>query len=319
MKRLAILDDYEHAAMEAADWSPLDGVVDITVFDEHIDAEDALAARLDDFEIVFLMRERTPFPASLLARLPRLELIITSGMRNFSIDLDAAKANGVTVTGTPILPYPAAEHTWALMLALAKNIARGDRGMRNGAWTDTLAIGLKGKTLGVVGLGKLGSQVARVGLAFGMQVIAWSQNLARKRCEEVGVSYATREELFTNSDFVTIHLHVGERNRGLVTAEDFERMKPEAYLINTSRGPIVVENDLIDALQRGRIAGAGLDVYDIEPLPAEHALRRAPNTVLTPHQGYVTIENYRGFYATAIQNILAWLDGQAINVVSRSA
>ena len=303
--------------MAATDWSPLEDAVDITVFDEHIDAEDALAVRLDTFEIVFLMRERTSFPASLLARLPKLELIITSGMRNFSIDMDAAEANGVTVTGTPILPYPAAEHTWALMLALAKNVVRGDHSMRHGAWTDTLAVGFKGKTLGVIGLGKLGSQVARVGLAFGMQVLAWSQNLTRERCEEVGVSYATREELFANSDFVTIHLHVGERNRGLVTAEDFARMQPQAYLINTSRGPIVVENDLIDALKRGRIAGAGLDVYDIEPLPAEHALRSLPNTVLTPHQGYVTVENYRDFYATAIENVLAWLDGQAINVISR--
>lgn len=316
MKKVAILDDYEHAAANMVDASSLASDVEVAVFEDHIDDEDALVDRLVDFEAVFLMRERTPMPASLIARLPNLELIITSGMRNFSIDMDAARERGITVSGTPILPYPAAEHTWALILALAKRVARGDSAMRRGEWTQELAVGLKDKTLGVVGLGRLGSQVAAIGLAFGMQVIAWSQNLTRTRCAEVGVAYASRERLFGNADFVTIHLHVGERNHGLVTAQDFARMKPEAYLINTSRGPIVVEGALIAALESGQIAGAGLDVYDVEPLPADHALRKLANTVITPHQGYVTLENYRDFYATAIKNIRAWLDGQAINVLN---
>ena len=221
MKRLAILDDYELAAVRLADWSVLERDVELTIFADHLDDEDALVERLHEFEIVFLMRERTPMPASLIARLPKLELLITSGMRNFSIDLEAAREHGVVVSGTPILPYPAAEHTWALILALAKRVAQGDSAMRRGEWTQELAVGLKGKTLGVIGLGRLGSQVAAVGLAFGMHVIAWSRNLTHERCEEVGVDYATREQLFAESDFVTIHLHVGERNRGLVGADDF--------------------------------------------------------------------------------------------------
>lgn len=315
MKKLAILDDYERAALGMADWSRLPDAVELTVFNDHIEGEDALVERLAAFELVFLMRERTPFPGALIERLPKLELIVTSGMRNFSIDLDAARARGVTVTGTPILPYPAAEHTWALILALAKRIPVCDAGVRAGGWTEGLNLGLNGKTLGVIGLGKLGSQVARVGQAFGMNVIAWSRNLTRERCEEVGVAYASREGLFETSDFVTIHLHVGERNRGLVTAADFERMKPEAYLINTSRGPIVDEAALVTALERGRIAGAGLDVYDVEPLPGDHPLRKLPNTVVTPHQGYVTLENYRQFYAAAVENILAHLAGRPINVL----
>lgn len=313
MKKLAILDDFERAALAMTDWSGLAERVDVAVFDDHLDDEDALVERLHDFELVFLMRERTPFPAALIERLPKLELIVTSGMRNFSIDLDAARERGVVVTGTPILPYPAAEHTWALILALAKRIPASDATMRAGGWTEALNLGLNGKTLGVVGLGKLGSQVARVGQAFGMRVIAWSRNLTPERCAEVGVEYAARERLFESADFVTIHLHVGERNRGLVTAEDFARMKPEAFLINTSRGPIVDETALVTALERGTIAGAGLDVYDVEPLPADHPLRGFPNTVVTPHQGYVTLENYRQFYATAVENILAFLAGSPIH------
>lgn len=315
MKKLAILDDYEHAALAMTDWSPLGDDVDLTAFHEPLGDVDALVERLGEFELVFLMRERTPFPASLIERLPKLELIVTSGMRNFSIDVDAARARGIVVSGTPILPYPAAEHTWALLLALAKRIPSCDAQMRAGGWTSGLNLGLQGKTLGIVGLGKLGTQVARVGQAFGMHVIAWSRNLTPERCEEAGVAYATREMLFESADFVTIHLHVGERNRGLVTAADFERMKPEAFLINTSRGPIVDEAALIAALRRGQIAGAGLDVYDIEPLPADHPLRSLPNTVVTPHQGYVTLENYREFYAAAVHNVRAYLAGKPINLL----
>lgn len=315
MKKLAILDDYEHAALALADWSPLGDDVDLTAFHEPIGNIDALAEKLGDFELVFLMRERTPFPAALIERLPKLELIVTSGMRNFSIDVEAARARGVVVAGTPILPYPAAEHAWALILALAKRIPSCDSEVRAGGWTSGLNLGLKGKTLGVVGLGKLGSQVARVGQAFGMNVIAWSQNLTPERCAEVGVIHVTREALFATADFVTIHLHVGERNRGLVTAADFELMKPEAFLVNTSRGPIVDEADLVAALRRGQIAGAGLDVFDVEPLPADHPLRTLPNTVVTPHTGYVTLENYREFYASTVENIRAYLIGKPINLL----
>jgi phosphoglycerate dehydrogenase-like enzyme len=313
MKHLAILDDWEHAAHRMTDWSPLDGRVTTTTFHDHLDSEDALAARLEPFEIIWLMRERTPFPRSLLERLPKLEHLLTSGMRNFSIDVAAARARGVVVTGTPILPYPAAEHTWALLLALAKRIPDDDRAVRAGGWGHDLNVGLNGKTLGVVGLGKLGSQVAKVGLAFGMRVIAWSQNLTPERCAEVGVEHVTKSALFHSADFVTIHLHVGERNRGVVGAAELGAMKPTAYLVNTSRGPLVDEAALIAALTEGTIAGAGLDVFDREPLPANHALRELSNTVLTPHQGYVHAENYRRFFTTAVTNVRAWLDGDIVN------
>jgi phosphoglycerate dehydrogenase-like enzyme len=313
MKKLAILDDYEHAARAMADWSVIERDVEITAFHDHVADENALAARLAEFHVVCAMRERTPFPAALLERLAKLEHLVTSGKRNAAIDLDAAQRRGIVVTGTPILPYPAAEHTWALLLALAKRIPVDDRSLRAGAWGTAPNVGLNGKTLGVVGLGKLGVQVAHVGRAFGMRVAAWSPNLTRARCDEVDVELVTKEALFRESDFVTIHLQLGPRSRGLVTATELSLMKPTAYLVNTSRGPIVDEAALVGALQGGTIAGAGLDVYDIEPLPLEHALRRLPNTVITPHQGYVTVENYRLFFATAVENIRAWLDGRVVN------
>ena len=316
VKTLAIIDDYEHAALELADWSSIRRDVEITVFHDHLATEDAIAERLEPFDIVSMMRERTPFPASLVTRLPKLELLITSGRRNLSIDLAAARDNRIVVTGTPILPYPAAEHTWALILALAKRVPIDDRNMRAGRWGEDVNVGLNGKTLGVIGLGKLGPQVARIGQAFGMNVVAWSQNLTRARCDELGVALVSREELFASSDFVAVHLTLGERSRGLIGATDFDLMKPTAYFINTSRGPIVEESALIEALGRKKIAGAGLDVYDIEPLPADHPLRGLSNTVTTPHQGYVTKENYETFFATAVENIRAWLDGEPINVLT---
>lgn len=315
MKRLAIIDDYERAALDNADWETLAGEVETEVFHDHLGDELAVAQRLADFEIVFIMRERTPFPRSLIERLPKLEHLITSGRRNASIDLAAAQERGVVVSGTPILPYPAAEHAWALLLALAKRIPSDDRQTRSGGWGTGLNIGLKEKTLGVVGLGKLGSQVAEVGLAFRMNVIAWSPNLTRERCEEVGVTYAEKDELFERSHFVTIHLVLGDRSRGLVGKREIGLMKPDAFLINTSRGPIVDEAALIESLRENSIAGAGLDVFDTEPLPEDHLLRRLPNTVLTPHQGYVTRENYGIFYKTAVENIRAWLDGEPVNLL----
>jgi phosphoglycerate dehydrogenase-like enzyme len=313
MKKLAILDDYEHAALEMADWSAVARDVEIAVFHDHLADEIALAARLRPFQVICMMRERTPFPRSLLERLPNLEHLVTSGMRNLSIDLAAAKDRGLVVTGTPILPYPAAEHTWALILALAKRVPADDRNVRAGRWGTALGVGLNAKTLGIVGLGKLGAQVARVGLAFGMRVIAWSPNLTRERCAETGVALATKEALFREADFVTIHLQLGPRSRGLVTAADLKLMKPTAFLVNTSRGPIVEEAALVAALEGGVIAGAALDVFDVEPLPSEHPLRRLPNTVVTPHQGYVTVENYRSSFAGAVANIRAWLDGRIVN------
>jgi len=316
MKKLAIIDDYEKAALTSVDWGRLAGKVSVEIFSDHLDDEDAIAERLGDFEIVFIMRERTPFRASLFARLPKLEHVITSGKRNASIDLDAARAQGVIVSGTPILPYPAAEHAWALMLALAKRIPQDDRRMREGRWGEGLNLGLRGKTLGVIGLGKLGSQVAAVGLAFGMDVIAWSENLTAERCAEVGVRLVSRDELLSSADFITIHLVLGERSRGLIGADELGLMKPTAYLINTSRGPIVDEAALVEALRSRRIAGAGLDVFETEPLAGDHPLRALPNTVLTPHQGYVTQENFRIFYETAIENILSWLDGVPANVLN---
>jgi phosphoglycerate dehydrogenase-like enzyme len=313
MKKLAVIDDYEHAALAMADWSPLEGIVEVDVFHDHCADETALAERLREFQIVCIMRERTPFRRSLLEQLPQLEHLITSGMRNSSIDLGAAKERGIVVTGTPILPYPAAEHTWALILALAKSIPSDDRNVRAGDWGKVVNLGLHGKTLGLIGLGKLGAQVARVGLAFGMHVIAWSANLTRQRCDEVGVELAAKHTLFRTADFVSIHLQLSERSRGLVGAAELGLMRPTAWLINTSRGPIVDEAALVAALQNATIAGAGLDVFDIEPLPASHVLRRLPNTVLTPHQGYVTAENFRLFFTMAVANVRAWLAGGPIN------
>ena len=313
MKKLAILDDYQNVALDMADWSPLGGEVDITVFSDHLADEAAVAARLAEFELVMVMRERTPFPASLFAKLPKLEHLVSSGMRNLSIDVDAAAANGVICTGTPSLGYPTAELTWGLIHALARQVAFEDRETRAGAWQKTVGIGLRDKVLGVMGLGRIGTDVARVGIAMGMQVIAWSENLTQDRCDEVGARLVSKEELFSRSDFLTIHLLLSDRSRGLVGAADLAQMKPESYLINTSRGPIVDEAALIAVLHERRIAGAGLDVFDVEPLPLDHPLRDMPNTVIMPHLGYVTVENYRNWYGGCVENIRSWLDGKTIN------
>lgn len=315
MKRLAIIDDYENAAANAADWATIRDQIEVTVFGDHLETESDIAERLRPFDAVVIMRERTAFRRTLLDRLPNLELLITSGKRNASIDVAAARRRGIIVCGTPILPYPAAEHTWALILALAKRIPADDRRMRTGQWGADVNIGLNGKSLGIVGLGKLGAQVARVGLAFGMKVAAWSENLTREHCAEVGIDYASKENLLADADFVTIHLVLGERSRSLIGADEIALMKPTAYLINTSRGPIVDEKALVAALESHSIAGAGIDVYDVEPLPPSHPLRSLPNTVLTPHQGYVTRENFEIFFGTAIDNLRAWLAGAPINVL----
>jgi D-3-phosphoglycerate dehydrogenase len=314
-RRCAIIDDYQNCAFELADWKSLSADVDFTAFTDHLADEDAVADRLRDFEIVSIMRERTPFRATLLAKLPNLKLLLTSGMRNAAIDVAAAKDRGVTVCGTPMLGYPTAELTWGLILGLLRHIPLEDRSTRLGTWQRTLGVCVREKVLGVVGLGRLGSQVATVGRAFGMEVIAWSQNLTAERCAEFGARLVTKEELFARSDIVTIHLILSKRTRGLVTAADFARMKPTAYFVNTSRGPIVEEKALISVLERRAIAGAALDVFDIEPLPLDHPLRRFDNSVVTPHLGYVSVENYRRIFATTVDNIRAWLAGKPINVV----
>ncbi len=315
MKRCAIIDDYQRCALEMADWSVLKGEVEIEVFHTHIDGEDEVARRLGDFEIICIMRERTPFPRSQFEKLPRLELLLTSGMRNRSIDIAAAHARGVVVCGTPALGYPTAELTWGLILALVRNIPREDRATRDGGWQRTVGYGLRGKTLGVIGLGRLGSQVATIGKAFGMEAIAWSRNLTEERCAAFGVGRATKSQIMAESDVITIHQILSERSRGLIAAADFALMKPGAYLINTSRGPIVDEAALIDVLERRAIAGAALDVFDVEPLPDDHAFRRLDNIVVTPHLGYVTVENYRGYYGGAVENIRAWLAGEPVRVI----
>jgi len=314
--RAAILDDYQGVALASADWPSLEPVVEATVFRDTRANVDEVAKRLADFEIVVAMRERTPFPKALLERLPKLKLLVTTGKRNASIDVKAAATQGIVVCGTDMLPYPTAELTWGLILSLVRNIPREERNMRTGGWQTTVGVGLKGKTLGVFGLGNLGSQVARIGKAFGMEAIAWSQNLTAERATSVGAALVSKEELFRRADVVTIHLVLSERTRGAVAAAELALMKPSAYLVNTSRGPIVDTAALIAALERRRLAGAALDVYDREPLPADHPLRKLDNVVLTPHLGYVTAEGFRVAYSHAVEDIRAFLDGKPVRVLS---
>jgi len=316
MARVALLDDYQGVAVRMADWKSLPAGTDVVAFPDHLADEGALAARLADFDIVMAMRERTPFTRSLLERLPKLRLLITAGMRNASIDMKAAAERGVVVCGTSGLPYPTAELAWGLILGLMRRIPAEDRATREGRWQTSLGLGLNGKTLGVLGLGTLGSRVARVGRAFEMTVLAWSQNLTAARAEEVGATLVSKEDLLARSDIVSIHLVLGERTRGLLGARELGLMKRTAYLVNTSRGPIVDEAALVRALREGTIAGAGLDVFDPEPLPADHPFRSLPNIVVTPHLGYVTEETYRVFYGHALEDVQAFLRGAPVRVLS---
>ncbi|HMB34956.1 MAG TPA: D-2-hydroxyacid dehydrogenase family protein [Methylomirabilota bacterium] len=316
MARVALLDDYQGVALRMADWKSLPAGTDVVAFSDHLADEGALATRLADFDIVMAMRERTAFTRSLLERLPKLRLLITAGMRNASIDMKAAAERGVLVCGTAGLPYPTAELAWGLILGLMRRIPAEDRATREGRWQVSLGLGLNGKTLGVLGLGTLGSRVAKVGRAFEMEVLAWSQNLTRARAEEVGATLVAMDELLARSDIVSIHLVLSERTRGLLGARELGLMKRSAYLVNTSRGPIVDEAALIDALRNGIIAGAGLDVFDPEPLPADHPFRSLPNIVVTPHLGYVTEETYRVFYGHALEDVQAFLRGAPVRVLS---
>lgn len=315
MVAIAILDDYQKVALEMADWSRLQANHRITVFEEPFPDEDAVVRALAGFEVVCLMRERTPFPASLIERLPDLRLIVTSGSRNAAIDVAAAAKRGVLVCGTETPGHATAELTMGLMLALARNIHIEAADMRAGGWQTTIGRELRGKTLGLIGLGRLGGAVAKFGQAFGMKVIAWSQNLTEKRCQEVGAEKVTKDDLLRRADFISIHTRLSDRTRGLIGAGELGLMKPTAYLINTSRGPIVDEAALISALNEGRIAGAALDVYDREPLPADHPLRSTPRLLLTPHLGYVTEETYRVFYAGMVQAIEGWLAGKPVYIL----
>ena len=316
MHRIAVLDDYQSAAAGFADWSLVPGPVDVVEFADHLADEDALADRLTPFQVVVAMRERTPFPRTLLERLPHLRLLVTTGRRNASIDVAAAAERGITVCGTGSHAAGPVELTWALILAVARQVPLEDASVRAGGWQETVGTDLAGATLGVLGLGRLGERVARIGQAFDMDVVAWSQNLTGQRAAEVGVRLVDRDELFATADVLTVHLVLSDRTRGLVGRDELERMKPSAILVNTSRGPIVDEAALLDALSGSRIAGAGLDVFDTEPLAPDHPLRSAPRTVLTPHLGYVTEKTYEIFFREAVEDVAAFLAGNPIRVLT---
>jgi D-3-phosphoglycerate dehydrogenase len=309
-QRCAILDDYFDIALSVADWPKLGDRVDVTVFNKPFANETEAAGALADFEIICAMRERTPFPASLFKALPKLKLLITSGMRNASIDAEAAKAQNVAFCGTQYGRDPTAALTMGLILELTRGIGRENARMHAGApWQIFAGTEIEGKTLGVLGLGKLGSKVAGMAKAFGMNVIAWSPNLTAEKCKEAGVGHASKEELFATADIITIHVVLGPRSRGLVNAADIARMKPTAYLVNSARGPIVDEDALLKALQEKKIAGAGIDVFSVEPLPVDHPLRKLDNVVITPHLGYATREGLQAHYSQMVECIDAFTKG----------
>jgi phosphoglycerate dehydrogenase-like enzyme len=314
--RCAILDDYQNVATKLADWSIPD--VEVKVFNEWFADQKAAVAALKGFSIICMMRERTPFLKATLEQLPDLKLLITSGARNASIDLDYAAERGITVCGTGAAGQPTAELAIGIMLELARKIGYESNRMKTGVpWQSTLGIELGGKTLGLLGFGKLGSKVGEIGKALGMTLIAWSQNLTAQAAKAGGATLVSKEDLFRQSDFLSIHLQLSARSRGLVTAKDLGLMKPTAFLINTSRGPIVDEPALVSALGQRRIAGAGLDTFDIEPLPVQHPLRGLDNTVLTPHLGYVSQEGYKVYYTQMVENIKAWLAGSPVRVMKK--
>ena len=316
MFKVAILDDYQNVSQEFVDLKKLAGKYEIKIFSEPFKSEDEAVEQLKDFEAILIMRERTPITENLINSLKKLKFIITSGMRNKAINLDAAKKRKIIVSGTDININPTCELTWALILGLARNFKFEIDNMFQGYWQTTVGVELKGKIIGLIGLGRVGSQVAKIAKAFGMQVMAWSENLDLNKCKELEVLPASKEDLIQNSDFISIHVQGGERYKNCITLKEFDKMKKTAYLINTSRGPIVNEDDLIIALSTNVIAGAGIDVYEKEPLPADHKLRFVQNALLLPHIGYVTAENYSIFYTQMIENLEACVAGKPIRVIN---
>lgn len=309
--RVIVMDDYQQVIANYADWASLGSDAEVIFLRDHLDGEE-LITELADADVVVAVRERTALPASVLRRLPQLRLIVTAGMSNAAIDVEAARSRGVEVCGTGGVPYSAAELTWALLLACTRQLPAEDALIRAGGWQATVGMDLDGRTLGVIGLGRLGSRVATVGLAFGMRVIAWSTNLDPEHARSLGVTPVGKDELLRTSDIVSLHLKLSDRSRSTLGEAELRSMKQTAYLINTSRGPLVDEQALLRALDEGWIAGAGLDVYDVEPLPVDHPLRTIRNTVLTPHLGYVTADTYRRFFADAVDDIIAWRSGSPI-------
>jgi len=315
--RCAILDDYQNVTQKVADWSKVSGDLDIKVFNEHLGGADNVVKALQDFEIVCAMRERTAFPRAVIEKLPKLKLLITTGMRNASIDVAAATERGVTVCGTGSFGSPTSGIAIGLMLELTRHIGYENARLKAGeTWQRTIGPELEGATLGVLGLGKLGTRTAMIGKAFGMKAIAWSQNLTPEKCKEAGVDYVSKEDLFRQADFISIHVVLSQRSRGLVGAKEFALMKPTAYLINTSRGPIVDEAAMLAALRDKTIAGAGLDVFDVEPLPKDHPLRKMDNVVLTPHLGYVALKNYQNYFTGVVEDIRGFIDGKPVRVMT---
>jgi D-3-phosphoglycerate dehydrogenase len=315
--RCAILDDYQNVALTMADWAPVRSDVDITVFSKPLGNDDDVIGRLKDFSIVCAMRERTRFSRKVIEGLPNLKLLITTGMRNNSFDLKAAAERGVTVCGTGAVGNPTTGITIGLMLELTRRIGFENARMKAGDPSQvTVGTDLDGKTLGCVGLGRLGTRVAKVAQALGMRTVGWSQNLTAEKAREAGVEYVTKDELFRQADVVSVHLVLSERSRGLIGAAELGLMKPSAYIINTARGPIIDEMALLKVLRERRIAGAGLDVFDVEPLPLDHLFRKLDNVVLTPHLGYVSAENYAVYFRDTVEDIRAFLDGKPVRLVS---
>ncbi len=316
MIKVAVLDDYQNAFEEVVDTEKFKNKFDFKIFNEAFNDEDDTIEALEEFEALFIMRERTPITKKLLENLPNLKYIMTSGMRNNSINLEVTKKKGILVCGTEINSNPAAEITWTLILGLLRNVKQEIDNMFQGYWQTTIGTELKGKMLGVIGLGKIGTQVAKVGKAFGMEVCAWSENLNLSHANELGILPMSKEDLLKNSDIISIHLVLGERYKNLITKKEIEMMKKTSFLINTSRGPIINENDLVEALKDEKIAGVGLDVYDKEPLPQDHKLRFLPNALLLPHIGYVTAENYSKFYSQMIENLESCLINKPLRIIS---
>lgn len=315
MHKVAILDDYQNIAKDFIDLKKLSSKYEFQIFNQPFENEDDAIEQLKEFEVLFIMRERTKITKQLIESLKKLKLIVTSGMRNKSIDLDAAKKNKILVTGTEINSNPTPELTWALILGLARNFKTEIDNMYQGYWQSTIGVELKGKILGLLGLGRVGSEVAKIGKAFGMQIMAWSENLNLDKCKELNVLPCNKDDLIQNSDFLSIHVQGGDRYRNCITIKEFEKMKKTSYLINTSRGEIVNEDDLIIALSTNIIAGAGIDVYEKEPLPENHKLRFVQNALLLPHIGYVTAENYETFYTQMIENLDSFISGKPKRVI----